>query len=119
MRASVYLTCSVRISESMTFCSRSVRASLSHPRADFAMIWSASVSVVIFSALQTNSSRPSISSIPIFRKSNLSVRDRIVSGTFSVSVVARMNFTCSGGSSRVLRRALNAPVESICTSSMI
>ncbi|MFO0627573.1 MAG: hypothetical protein U0325_18340 [Polyangiales bacterium] len=35
------------------------------------------------------------------------------------SVVAKMNFTCGGGSSRVFSRALNAPTESMCTSSMI
>ena len=35
------------------------------------------------------------------------------------SVVARMNMTCWGGSSRVFRKALKAAVESMCTSSMI
>jgi hypothetical protein len=35
------------------------------------------------------------------------------------SVVARMNMTCFGGSSRVLRNALNAPDDSMCTSSTI
>ena len=30
-----------------------------------------------------------------------------------------MNFTCSGGSSSVFNKALNAPVESMCTSSII
>lgn len=34
------------------------------------------------------------------------------------SVVAKMNLTCSGGSSRVFRRALNAALESMWTSSM-
>ena len=33
----------------------------------------------------------------------------IVAGTFCASVVAKMNFTCSGGSSSVLSRALKAP----------
>src|SRR6266850_2526757 len=30
-----------------------------------------------------------------------------------------MNTTCGGGSSRIFRRALNAEVESMCTSSMM
>ena len=30
-----------------------------------------------------------------------------------------MNFTCSGGSSNVFNNALNAPVDNICTSSII
>ena len=46
-------------------------------------------------------------------------RDRIVAGTLCSSVVARMNSRCSGGSSMILSRALNALSESICTSSMI
>ena len=35
------------------------------------------------------------------------------------SVVARMKITYDGGSSKVLRKALKAAVESMCTSSMI
>ncbi len=115
----VYRTWSRRTSFSIVFCSRSVSASLSPPRATRAMSSSASFSALIFSSLQTNSRRVMISALVILRKSNLSVLDRIVSGTFSISVVARMNFTWFGGSSRVFRRALNAPVESIWTSSMI
>ena len=46
-------------------------------------------------------------------------RERIVAGSFWGSVVARMNTACFGGSSRVLSSALNAPVESMCTSSMM
>jgi formiminotetrahydrofolate cyclodeaminase len=34
------------------------------------------------------------------------------------SVVAKMNFTCGGGSSRVLSSALKAALESMWTSSM-
>ena len=33
--------------------------------------------------------------------------------------MAKMNFTCSGGSSRVLRSALNASFVSMCTSSIM
>ena len=37
----------------------------------------------------------------------------IVNGTFCISVVAKINIACSGGSSSVLSKALKAPVESI------
>ena len=46
-------------------------------------------------------------------------RESIVAGTLLSSVVARMKTRCSGGSSRILSRALKAGVESMCTSSMI
>src|SRR5215467_5650009 len=55
----------------------------------------------------------------MLRKSYRWQRDRIVGSTFSGSVVAKMNFTCSGGSSSVLSSALNAALESMCTSSMM
>ena len=35
-----------------------------------------------------------------------------MTGTFLISVVAKINFTCSGGSSSVLRSALNAFLDS-------
>ena len=41
-------------------------------------------------------------------KSNRWQRDRMVIGILCGSVVAKMNFTCSGGSSSVFRSALNA-----------
>src|SRR5512140_1762999 len=43
----------------------------------------------------------------------------MVIGTLWGSVVAKMNFTWGGGSSNVLRSALKALVESMCTSSMM
>ena len=46
-------------------------------------------------------------------------RERTVIGTFSISVVANRNLTCSGGSSSVFNRPLKACLESMCTSSMI
>jgi hypothetical protein len=55
----------------------------------------------------------------MLRKSYRWQRLRIVGSTFSGSVVARMNFTCGGGSSSVLSSALNALFESMCTSSMM
>ena len=35
----------------------------------------------------------------------------MVTGTLCDSVVAKMNFTCEGGSSSVFKNALNAPLE--------
>ena len=46
-------------------------------------------------------------------------RDNTVTGRRCGSVVARMNLTCSGGSSSVLSIELNACRESMCTSSMM
>ena len=43
----------------------------------------------------------------------------MVGNILCFSVVARMNTTWAGGSSRVFRKALKAAVESMCTSSMI
>ena len=46
-------------------------------------------------------------------------RERMVAGTLCSSVVARMNIRCSGGSSKIFSSALNAAMESMCTSSMM
>jgi hypothetical protein len=43
----------------------------------------------------------------------------MVTGTLWASVVAKMNFTWDGGSSRVFRKALKAPPDSMWTSSTI
>ena len=58
-------------------------------------------------------------SMPILLKSYLWHLDSTVTGSLCTSVVARINITYCGGSSRVFKSALNAPVESICTSSII
>ena len=47
----------------------------------------------------------------------LDLIEMIVAGSFWSSVVARMNTTCAGGSSSVLSNALNAEIDSMCTSS--
>ena len=60
-----------------------------------------------------------ISASLILSRSKRITRDNIVSGTLLISVVARRNITCDGGSSSVLRRALKAHFESICTSSIM
>ena len=57
--------------------------------------------------------------VGIFLKSKRWHLEMMVAGTLWMSVVAKINLTCSGGSSRVLRRALKAPVESMWTSSMM
>ena len=64
-------------------------------------------------------SREAISSGRSRLNANRWQRDRIVAGTFCSSVVARMNKRCAGGYSIIFSSALNAAVESICTSSMI
>ena len=53
------------------------------------------------------------------RKSKRWQRLRIVAGSFCGSVVARMKTTYAGGSSSVFSKALNAEVDSMCTSSMM
>ena len=55
----------------------------------------------------------------IRRRSKRWHRLSTVTGTLRISVVAKMNFTCSGGSSSVLSNALKAEVLSMCTSSMM
>ena len=67
----------------------------------------------------TTISRSTITSMEMRWKSNRWQRERIVAGSRWGSVVARMNTAWAGGSSRVFRRALNAPVDSMCTSSMM
>ena len=62
---------------------------------------------------------PSIASGSIRRRSKRWQRDSTVTGTLRISVVAKMNLTCAGGSSSVFRSALNAEVLSMCTSSMM
>ena len=57
--------------------------------------------------------------VEIFLKRKCWVRLKIVGGNFKGSVVARINLTKGGGSSSVLRRALNASFVNICTSSII
>ena len=58
-------------------------------------------------------------SASIRRRSKRWQRDRMVTGTLRISVVAKMNFACGGGSSSVFRKALNAFSESMWTSSMM
>ena len=74
---------------------------------------SASGSAVMpsFDAMVVNS--PTRSDALMRRKSNRWHRESTVIGTLRISVVAKMNFTCSGGSSSVFNSPLKACVESM------
>ena len=67
----------------------------------------------------TTISRSMMTSVEMRWKSNRWQRDSIVAGRRWGSVVASMNTACFGGSSSVLSSALKAPVDSMCTSSMM
>ena len=60
---------------------------------------------------------PASSATETRRKSNRWQRDSTVTGTLRISVVAKMNFTCGGGSSSVFSSALKALRDSMWTSS--
>ena len=79
----------------------------------------ASWSRVMFSFFAIYSSLDAMTSLPMRLKSKRWQRESIVAGIFWSSVVAKMNMTCGGGSSRVFKSALNALGESMCTSSII
>ncbi|OQB97331.1 MAG: hypothetical protein BWX86_00387 [Verrucomicrobia bacterium ADurb.Bin122] len=84
-----------------------------------AMHASASGVTCTFSSSAIFCSRCTINSGGIGFRSKRWQRETIVGSTFCGSVVAKTNFTCSGGSSSVLSSALNAAAESMCTSSMM
>ena len=71
------------------------------------------------SAAQIVESRVTTTPSGMRLKSKRCTRERMVSGIFWDSVVAKMNTTWAGGSSRVFNKALKAPIESMCTSSMM
>ncbi len=80
---------------------------------------SAPASNGIFSCPSTYCKCASISAGGNCFRLNCRQRDSTVTGIFCGSVVARMNFTCAGGSSSVFSIALNADFDSMCTSSMM
>ena len=84
-----------------------------------AIILKTSSSIFAFSAWAIFFNLLIVSAAPTFLKSNRWQREIIVSGTLWISVVQRIKIIRAGGSSKVLSRALNAEIESICTSSMI
>ena len=109
----------MRLSPVEMHCSSILRLSRTEPSAFTAMSASAASSassprashiILILSAMVFSDTR---------LKSSRMQRESIVAGSFCGSVVASMKTTFSGGSSRVLSSALNAPVDSMCTSSMI
>ena len=95
------------------------KASRLEPSACRARYVTASSSACTFSACKSSFSCCFSSSSESRRKSYRWQRESTVTGIFWTSVVARMKITYSGGSSSVFKIALNAPVESMCTSSMI
>ena len=88
--------------------SSSDSASLIAPSEILAITAAASGERFTPSAFAMYSSLAAMSSGRILLKSNRWHLDMIVAGTLYISVVASMNFTCSGGSSIILRSALNA-----------
>ena len=95
------------------------RASRAEPSAARAISFNASSGKLTFSALQVRLKRVCVSSKVRRRKSKRWQRDNTVTGTWRISVVAKMNFTCAGGSSSVFSNPLKAAFDSICTSSII
>lgn len=99
--------------------SSSDRPSRTEPSAARAIKARASVSIRAPSLAEIRSKCLTSTSGSTRRRSKRWVRDRIVTGTLRISVVAKMNLACGGGSSSVFSRALNAAVDSMCTSSMM
>ena len=99
--------------------SKILKASLSPPSAKIAISFKPSSSYLIFSSSQTNLSLSTMSLSVILWNSNLWHLETIVIGTLSKFVVARINITCSGGSSKVSNNALKALWLNIWTSSII
>ena len=95
------------------------RASRAEPSAARAIKPLASSPKATCSAAQTLSMSCAVSSSDRRRRSNRWHRDKTVTGTRRISVVAKINLTWGGGSSRVFNRPLKAAVESIWTSSII
>ena len=114
-------TCSAEVVPSPWLIAWSSRlvASRAEPSAARTISASAPSSMAAPSASAMRRRRASMSSGSIRRRSKRWQRLRTVTGTLRISVVAKMNFTWGGGSSRVLRSALKAEVLSMCTSSMI
>ena len=78
------------------------------PSAARAMIATASSSIPTLSCLAMFLKCEVNSAISTRRKSKRWQRDNTVTGTRRISVVAKINMTCSGGSSSVLSNPLNA-----------
>ena len=116
---SLILSSSILFSPSWIHLSKIESASLIAPSARTAIIFIASFVISIPLCSHTIFSLFIIFSFDILLKSNLWHLDKIVAGNFCGSVVAKINLTCSGGSSNVFNNALKAPVDNIWTSSII
>ena len=116
---SFILFSSILFSPSCAHLSSIDNASLIAPSDNSAIRFNAPSVYLILLSLQTYFKFSTILSSGIFLKSNLWHLDKIVAGSFWGSVVAKMNFTCFGGSSNVFNKALNAPGDNIWTSSII
>ena len=108
-------TCGAVVSPAPWLIAWSSRLVPSRADPSAARVMSASASSVICapSAPAIRRSRAIITSGSIRRRSKRWQRDRTVTGTLRISVVAKMNFTCGGGSSSVFSSALNALVDSM------
>ncbi len=96
----------------MTFCNVP-RASRNAPSASKAINWAPPSSILYPSFLAIFFiCSDKIASFG-FLKMKLWQRETIVSGTFSISVVAKIKITCSGGSSIVLSSAFQASLVNI------
>ena len=89
------------------------RASLTDPSEIFTISFSASSETLPFSLFLIFFIKSKSSSVLTLDKSNLWHLEIIVIGTFLISVVAKINFRYSGGSSKVLRSEFHACLESI------
>ena len=118
-RLSLVAVSVILFSHSAAICSRSEMASRIPPSAFFAIRFRASSSALNFSALAISFNFSASFSMVNRWKMKLWQREVMVSGILWSSVVARRKKTCSGGSSSVLSSALNAPFESMWTSSMM
>ena len=83
------------------------------PSADLAMTSIADVSNTTSSVASTPAMYSVIICGEIFFSWNCKHRESTVTGTFLGSVVARRNFTCSGGSSNVFSNALKLAMDSM------
>ena len=99
--------------------SSSDKASRTDPSAARAITCKASGAASIASRVQMLARWVANTSLSTRRRSKRWQRDRMVTGTLRISVVAKMNFTLSGGSSSVFNNALKALFDIICTSSMM
>ena len=105
--------------EKLTTLSKIDKASRIAPSAFWAIMCRASSSALIpwFSAIYFKYSAASLTVILL--KSNIWHLESIVGIILCFSVVASIKIACLGGSSNVLRKALKADWDNICTSSII